>query len=145
MHISRLHALLNRVFLLTILLSSTLLAQAPVAFVSGTVTDPSGAIIPQADITLNDNNHPTLTAKTDAQGTYKFAGVPPGIYTLTAVADNFAGFHKDGLRVAPGHSVTLNISLKIEVQEQQITRFRRCHRFQPRQKWRRNHHEGQRP
>src|ERR1700742_2580013 len=84
MRISQLYLLLNRIFLILLFLCPALQAQTPNAYVSGTVTDPSGAIIPQADITLNDSKHPTLTTKTDAQGAFRLVDVLPGIYTITA-------------------------------------------------------------
>ncbi len=89
--------------------------------VAGTVTDPTGAIIPQADVTLTDSKGQGSTLQSDAQGVYKFIGVAPGIYTLSATAQGFAKFERPKIIVTAGHTLTVNISLKIEVQEQQVT------------------------
>lgn len=120
------HSLLPRLSLvcslLVVLLSCPFLhGQSLPTSVSGTVTDPSGAIIPGADITFGDNKSPAQITKTDDRGIYKFEGVTPGLYTITAVANGFAGFHKEGIQVNAGHSITVNISLQIDVQQQQIT------------------------
>lgn len=116
---------LRRLCLLCILLflrycSPTLRAQSPAANLSITVTDPSGAVVPQADITLSNGLAPALTAKTDERGMYRFTGTPPGRYTVTVVANGFAGFHKENVAVAAGHLAVINVSLKIDVQQQQI-------------------------
>jgi hypothetical protein len=89
--------------------------------VAGTVTDPTGAIIPQADVTLTDSKGRGSMLQSDAQGAYKFIGVAPGIYTLSATAQGFAKFERSDIIVTAGHALTVNISLKIEVQEQQVT------------------------
>src|SRR5262245_23162076 len=51
---------------------------------TGTVTDPSGAVIQNAKITLrNYGTNETLTAISDQDGLYRFALLPPGGYELT--------------------------------------------------------------
>jgi hypothetical protein len=57
---------------------------------TGTVTDPSGAVIPNARITLrNDGTGGTLTAITGRDGLYRFSLLPAGEYELTAEAAAF--------------------------------------------------------
>src|SRR5215471_7693103 len=58
---------------------------------TGTVTDPSGAVIQNAKITLrNYGTNETLTAITDQDGLYRFALLPPGGYELTVEATGFS-------------------------------------------------------
>ena len=58
---------------------------------TGTVTDPSGAIIQNANITLrNHGTNETLTAATDQDGLYRFALLPAGEYELTVEAAGFS-------------------------------------------------------
>src|SRR5579885_1515415 len=58
--------------------------------VTGTVTDPSGAVVPGATLTLtNKNTNQTLTATTDASGHYVFPAVSPGPYTLRVTPKGF--------------------------------------------------------
>jgi hypothetical protein len=114
---------LRRLCLLCVLFSAiaSLLAQATATLLSITVTDPSGAVVPNADITVSDGGHSrAFTATTDDRGVCRIPSLPPGTYTVTAVANGFAGFHKDNVVLAPGHPVRLNVALKIDVQQQQI-------------------------
>src|SRR5215471_11216247 len=54
---------------------------------TGTVTDPSGAVVQNAKITLrNYGTNETLTAISDQDGLYRFALLPPGEYELTVEA-----------------------------------------------------------
>ncbi len=58
--------------------------------VNGTVTDPTGAVIPNAAITLvNINTGAKREAVSDAQGAYNIQQLPPGTYRLTATASGF--------------------------------------------------------
>src|SRR5262245_5124575 len=57
----------------------------------GTVTDPSGAVVPNATIALrNHGTEETRTAITDPQGLYRFSRLPPGECALTVEAPGFA-------------------------------------------------------
>src|SRR5215813_9948688 len=61
----------------------------------GTVTDPSGAVIQNAKITLrNYGTNETLTAISDQDGLYRFALLPPGGYELTVEATGFSALEK---------------------------------------------------
>src|SRR5438270_6237938 len=58
--------------------------------VTGTVSDPSGAVVPGATVTLkNADNGSSQTATTNNAGVYRFALLKPGRYTITV---NQAGF-----------------------------------------------------
>src|SRR5215210_3973700 len=62
------------------------------AAVQGTVTDPSGAVVPEATLTLRNNETGrTQTATSSGEGFYRISELPPGSYTLTAEK---AGFKK---------------------------------------------------
>src|SRR5258708_39201550 len=72
--------------LLTLLTFSatTCLAQQVSATLFGTVTDPAGAVIPDAKITaLNPANGRTTTATTQNDGGYVFSYLEPADYTIT--------------------------------------------------------------
>src|SRR5258705_4662693 len=58
--------------------------------IQGTVTDPAGAVIPGATLTLTDTdtNH-VLTATSNASGVYNFNALPPDHYNLTVSAKDF--------------------------------------------------------
>ncbi len=60
------------------------------AEIAGTVTDPSGAVIPEATITLRLlSNNESRTAHADAAGRFNFAGLPSGLYETTISSPGF--------------------------------------------------------
>ena len=62
------------------------------AAVQGTVTDASGAVVPEAALTLRNNETGrTQTATSGSEGFYRISELPPGRYTLTVEK---AGFKK---------------------------------------------------
>jgi hypothetical protein len=77
--------------LLLALLSVQGLAQtATTTSVSGLVTDPQGASIPDATVKLVDKGtNQERSVKTNAEGRYAFSNLDPGVYTLTITADRF--------------------------------------------------------
>jgi hypothetical protein len=56
----------------------------------GTVTDPSGAVVPKATVTLtNSETQQKLTTASSGEGFYRFTNLAPGTYLLSAEAPNF--------------------------------------------------------
>ena len=69
---------------LVTLLRAPLQAQSSTTSLRGTVTDPQGAVLPGASVTLsNSSNGFSESKKTDRDGVYQFLQLPPGTYTLT--------------------------------------------------------------
>src|SRR5258706_3027476 len=66
-------------------------AQSTVAGdITGIVTDPSGAIVPNATVTLkNDASSETQTTNTSSSGQYRFSLLRPGPYSVNAKASGF--------------------------------------------------------
>ncbi len=81
--------------------------------VVGTVTDPSGAVVPGATVTLtSDNTGATRTTKTNSTGFYHIALLPPGPYTLTLASPNYQTSTQK-VAVAVGQSTTSNVKLAV--------------------------------
>ncbi|MCX6617296.1 MAG: carboxypeptidase-like regulatory domain-containing protein [Acidobacteria bacterium] len=75
---------------LVLLLAGVAFAQFETATVLGTVQDPSGAVVPQSKITLeNTKTGISVTAVTDAVGNYEFLNVRSGSYRIKAEAAGF--------------------------------------------------------
>ena len=75
---------------LIVLSTAAAIAQYDTASVLGTVSDPSGALVPGSQITLtNSASNVTATRTSNASGEYEFTGVLPGNYVLTASAPGF--------------------------------------------------------
>ena len=82
--------------------------------VSGLITDPSGALIPNAKVTLVDQNKGFhFDGKSDEGGRYLFRAVPPGVYTVSAVAPGFNKEEKTNIRVNISENPAANLRLKI--------------------------------
>src|SRR5579872_2855834 len=82
--------------------NASLLAQ-DTASITGTVTDPTGAAIPNAQITVsNPENGVKRTTVSNGEGSYLVSAVPPGNYDLTITAKGFKKYQATGivLRVA---------------------------------------------
>ena len=77
-----------------------LLAQsAGTAGVAGTVTDPSGAAVPQVTVTLTSaDTGQSRTAVTGSDGAYRFTLLPPGAYSVRFSAQGFRSADVSGLR-----------------------------------------------
>jgi hypothetical protein len=103
-------------------------AQSPVAGASsattggiaGSVTDPEGAVIPQAVVTLTRAGSAPVKTAADELGRYSVAGLAPGVYSVEASYDGFRTLRKDGVRVTSGAVVRLTLALQIEVAQQQV-------------------------
>jgi hypothetical protein len=84
----------EKAFFLLILVTSFLSANAQVRTtgqISGTVTDPSGALVAGATITVTmPSTGFTQSVKANSEGQYSFPELQPGVYQLTASASGFA-------------------------------------------------------
>src|SRR6476620_7022584 len=82
------------VIALAVTLSVSLFAQT--TSLTGTVTDPTGAVIPNAVISiLNADTGFQREDKSDTQGRYTMESLPPGTYKLTAKAPGFAEMNRE--------------------------------------------------
>jgi hypothetical protein len=80
--------------------------------VVGTVTDPSGAAVPGATVTLTDAaTNSERTATTNETGRYNFPNVPPGKYSLTVSKGGFRMGKIVNQTVEVGESRTLDVKL----------------------------------
>ena len=95
------------------------LAQASAGSLQGRVLDPSGAVIPQAQVTVTSASGKTMTTASDGAGSYQVRGLAPGDYTVNAGTAGFAAFSST-VTLAAGQTKTLNIALQIEIEKQQV-------------------------
>ena len=91
-----------------ILLNPVLHAQVTNGRLSGTVTDSTGAVIPNASVTLtNTINHDIRTTTSNGTGLFSFAGLPSGDYSVSISASGFQRYDETGVHLDPGDSRTL--------------------------------------
>jgi hypothetical protein len=81
---------------------------------TGQITDPSGAAIPGATVTLTnvDTNYPQ-TVQSDGTGVYEFKLAPPGNYMLTVAAPEFGDYVQKGIVIDANTNATQNVQLKL--------------------------------
>lgn len=89
-------------------------SQAAAADLSGTVTDPTGAVVSGATVTARGvGTGIARTVTTDAEGAYKFLSLPPGDYEITAEATNFKKSVLSGIKLTVGQTAELTIKLEV--------------------------------
>ncbi len=89
---------------------------------TGTITDPSGAVVPGALVTLTGTeNGVTRTFPTTDSGSYSFRLLPPSTYTLKVDAPGFRSFQQQGIVLAAGQTATQAVSLSIGAGNQEIS------------------------
>src|ERR1700684_4410490 len=86
----------------------------------GAATDPSGARVVKATVTLQPADGSTSTAQTGADGAYVFPQLAPGSYTLTVTAQGPALAQPQVVTVSAGHATLQNLALIIAVEQQQV-------------------------
>lgn len=82
--------------------------------IQGTISDPTGAVVPNASVILT--NVSTLVAHkttTDSAGVYVFPGVSVGTYTLAITAPGFRAYERTGIVLEVGSSIGINASLEV--------------------------------
>jgi hypothetical protein len=89
--------------------------------IEGKVTDPKGAAIPGATVTVtNQTTKQDFTAVTDAQGRYKVEGLPAGVYDVSVVAKGFKDGRQAEVNVADDSVKPVDVKLEIAPVEAQV-------------------------
>jgi len=123
---SLLRSRLAFVALLTLLLAlcmPSLMAQsAGTSSLTGTITDPSGAAIPNVTVTLTSNDtNQVRTETTGADGQYKFTLLPPGNYKVRFSATGFKTSEIGSVVLNVTETPTLDRALEVGAQSEQVT------------------------
>lgn len=89
-------------------------AQLYTGSVTGVITDPSGATVPSAKVTLVDQNKGfTFNVQTDANGRYVLRSIPPGTYKITVEAAGFETQTQQGVRLDVSQNISVDFAMKI--------------------------------
>ncbi len=90
--------------------------------ITGVVTDPSGAVVPDARVVLTDvTKGYSYSATTNTEGTYTIRSVPPGAYELTVTAKGFRTFVQSGITLAVTEHATVDVKLEVGASAQTVT------------------------
>ncbi|SEG67195.1 Carboxypeptidase regulatory-like domain-containing protein [Bryocella elongata] len=108
-------------FVASIVVSSALMAQTFRGGISGTVQDPSGAVVPNAKITLvGQDTGLTRETTSTADGNYTFQDLPLGKYTVTITANGFATSKVENITTRPGEVYSLSPKLAMAGSSQSV-------------------------
>jgi hypothetical protein len=109
--------------LLLILCTTTaVIAQSTDATISGLVLDPSGRVIPNADIEiLNESTGVLYSGKTNETGIYTVSILPPGQYRLQVSKIGFKSLIKPGIVLNVQSAVALNFTLPLGATSETVT------------------------
>ncbi|WP_229741010.1 carboxypeptidase regulatory-like domain-containing protein [Silvibacterium dinghuense] len=94
------------------------------AGIQGTITDKTGAVVPNASVTaVNQATHVTTTHSATGDGLYTISPVIPGIYTVVVTAPGFQQFRQENLSVDALKLTGLNVTLQVgnETTEVRVT------------------------
>ena len=111
-------ALLGALFLLAL----GLLAQSDRGTVTGTVTDPGGALIPDAKINLaNVGTGSQFNTVTTSTGNYTIPNVPAGMYSLTVEQEGFRLYRQTGITVQVAQTARLDVIMQLGSVSETVT------------------------
>src|SRR5216117_2500045 len=102
------------VLLLTLVVVVTANSQTFRGAINGTVTDPSGAAVPNATVkAIESGTSIEHTTVTTSEGQFSFQDIPLGLYKVQVVATGFPTNSIDKVEVIAGTIYTLNVQLKL--------------------------------
>lgn len=111
-----------QLFVLFALLSACAFAQEFRATLTGRVTDPSSAAIPNAAVAVrNLETNESAAAFTDSQGSYTVPLLRPGTYSVSVQLQGFKTYSRSGIVLNVGQTATINISLEMGNVSEQVT------------------------
>ena len=107
--------------LLSMALSIPLLGQVAGGAIQGFVSDPSGAAVTGAQVTVTEiATGVSRTVSTNSAGLYAIANLQPSIYTASITASGFSRENAENLSLTVGANLTVNFALKIGTSSEQV-------------------------
>ena len=97
-------------------------AQAVFGSIVGTVTDPTGAVIPNAAVVITDTSKGTSqTVQTNASGNYTASRLIPDVYSVKVTAQGFTPAESDNVAVSANTSPEVNLVFQPAGSSQNVT------------------------
>src|SRR5437773_5596502 len=93
------------------------------ASISGTVKDPSGAVLPGVTVEAASDVliEKTRSSTTDAAGIYRIVDLRPGTYTVTFTLPGFSTVKREGIELAGSVTLTVSAEMKVGALEETVT------------------------
>jgi Carboxypeptidase regulatory-like domain/TonB dependent receptor len=115
----RVRAVLHVVVLL---LPLTAVAQSTNATLDGTIRDGQGGVLPGATVTVTNESTGLLRSVTTGdRGSYRISELPPGRYTVRVEMPAFSAVERQGVTLALGGNLTLNLDLQLASVQESVT------------------------
>jgi hypothetical protein len=109
-----------RLFAASLVFSGIIWAQGT-AQIQGTVTDASGAAVPEAEVKVTQTDTSAVrTASTGADGTYTLPSLPVGPYKLEVSKTGFAAYSQTNIVLQVNTSSTIDVALKVGTASESI-------------------------
>ena len=97
-----------------LLLAAGVLAQSDRGTLTGTVSDSTGALIPNANVTaVNPATGVELKTQTTGTGNYTVPSVPAGVYNLVVEVAGFRRFEQQGIRVQVAQTARVDVTMAV--------------------------------
>ena len=112
----------NVLAVLALLSASTLLAQSDRGTITGTVSDPAGAVV--ASTPLHARNVETgvnYEGATSTTGNYTIPQLPPGTYEVSVTVPGFKKYTRQGLAVQVAQTLRIDIALEVGTSSESVT------------------------
>src|SRR5215467_9083599 len=103
-----------RLFALFFASAVWIFGQGERATISGTVTDSTGALVPQARISVrNESTNIVNRAESNSSGLYVVPALEPGSYELTAEKQGFRSYKVSSIPLSVGLTATVDVKLEV--------------------------------
>lgn len=107
---------------LALLLPNTAVQAQVTATIAGTVTDQTGAVVPDADVMLVDEaTQFTRSVKTNSSSGYVASAIPPGGYSISVSKAGFQQLKRSGVQLAVATTVTVDLQLSVGIETQTVS------------------------
>jgi hypothetical protein len=111
-----------RLLIFTFLLALTALAQSDRGTITGTISDPAGALVPNAPVQArNVETGAVYAAASSATGNYTLPELPTGNYELSVTVTGFKKYTRQGLFLPVAQTLRIDVSLEVGSNTESIT------------------------
>ena len=113
---------LIRILVLANLVLALVFAQGERGTFNGTVTDPSGAVLPNATVkATNTGTGVETTATSTSAGVYRLPYLPPGTYRFSVTAPGFKTVVRDNVNLSVAQTLTIDFTMEVGNVADQVT------------------------
>ena len=105
---------MTRLFVFVLSAASVFAQSSTTAVLTGVVTDPTQAVVPDAKVTVTRvDTGQSREARTNAEGEYRVVLLPPGFYDVKVEKSGFLTQTKKGVELTVGESASFNFQLAV--------------------------------